>query len=87
MADLGTSREQDLEAQGWVRRFAAAEPRLSEVVDLYKSLGFEVRLEPVVLESLEGECRECLVGWGERYKTVWTKTRAGSGAVDEADRT
>jgi hypothetical protein len=40
-------REAQLKAQGWTRQFLAAEPRLSEAVDEYRELGFQVRLEPV----------------------------------------
>jgi hypothetical protein len=36
-----------LEAEGWTWRFAAASPRLEEMADLYRSLGHEVRLEPL----------------------------------------
>lgn len=36
-----------LDAEGWVRRFAAAPPRLDEMVELYRALGHEVRLEPL----------------------------------------
>jgi hypothetical protein len=36
-----------LEAEGWVWRFATAPPRLDEMADLYRSLGHEVRLEPL----------------------------------------
>lgn len=42
------SRDAELERLGWVRRFVADELRLSEAVELYKSLGYEVRLEPAV---------------------------------------
>ena len=41
-------REAELEKEGWSRQFTSDEPRLSEAVELYKSLGFEVHLEPIV---------------------------------------
>ena len=45
---------------GWEARFVGQEPRLSEVVDLYRELGFEVRIEPYKTGcSAEGECEEC----------------------------
>jgi len=40
-------REEELVAAGWERRFIACEPRLSEMVEMYKEIGFEVILEPL----------------------------------------
>ena len=42
-----STRQAELEAEGWEARFIADEPRLSESVELYESLGMEVHLEPV----------------------------------------
>ena len=47
------TREEELVGLGWTRRFIACEPRLSESVELYESLGFEVLLEP-----LPGPCEQ-----------------------------
>ena len=48
-----------LKKEGWSRRTTIDEPRLSEIVEEYKLLGFEVRLEPVKLEELDEDCRKC----------------------------
>jgi hypothetical protein len=40
-------------------------------VELYESLGFEVRLEPVDLE--DEECTECMKAEPERYKVIFTR--------------
>ena len=37
-----------LQDEGWTRRFTALGRRLNEVAELYRELGFEVRLEPLV---------------------------------------
>ena len=42
--------------EGWKRRTVALEPRLSEIVELYRELGFEVRLEPLAPD--DPSCRE-----------------------------
>ncbi|MBU1154824.1 MAG: hypothetical protein KKC30_00320 [Proteobacteria bacterium] len=42
-----SQREAQLLAKGWVKQFMADEPRLSEMVEEYIALGFQVRLEPV----------------------------------------
>lgn len=41
------TREQELTSQGWEKRTTYDEPRLSEMVELYRELGFEVHLEPL----------------------------------------
>lgn len=40
-----TSQE-DLARAGWERKTTSDEPRLSEIVEMYKEIGFEVHLEP-----------------------------------------
>ncbi len=71
------SRDEELRAQGWTRQFLADEPRLSEAVDLYRSLGLEVHLEPLS-PAEEGECRSCLEANLERFKVIYTRpTRGG----------
>jgi len=80
MSERKKSREEELEEKGWMKQNTIGEPRLSEIVELYKSLGYEVRLEPVVLDELDEECRECYEREGEieKVKTVYVrrKTRA-----------
>jgi len=70
-------REKELEKEGWVKQTTIGEPRLSEIVELYNSLGYEVRLEPVVLEELDKECRECYEREGEieKVKTVYVRRK------------
>jgi hypothetical protein len=75
-----TKREEQLTGQGWEKRFIADEPRLSEMVELYQSIGFEVLLEPLPgKEELEGcgeaGCTACLDLDPERYKIIYTKRR------------
>jgi hypothetical protein len=67
------TREEQLRKEGWEKRFTMDEPRLSEVVEQYKELGFDVLLEPVDISS--EECTTCLKapGAGQRYKTIYTR--------------
>ncbi|MEW6280696.1 MAG: hypothetical protein AB1758_18870 [Candidatus Eremiobacterota bacterium] len=62
----------DLERDGWVRRFVAAPARLPEVVELYRSLGLEVRLEPVEAEDLPEACGECRAAMA-LFRVVYTR--------------
>jgi hypothetical protein len=80
----GVQRHRELLRQGWVRRFNGEEPRVSEMVESYRAMGLEVWLEPGLIGD-EGECRTCFnaEGFEERYKTVYTRGEASSGAEEE----
>ena len=67
--------ERKLEKEGWVKQTTIGEPRLSEIVELYRSLGYEVRLEPVTLDELDEECRKCYEGEIDKVKTVYIKKK------------
>lgn len=79
-------REEDLVRAGWEKRFVACEPRLSEMVEMYEEIGFEVRLEPLpTKEEIEAESaspcegNECTVCFDidrERYRIIFTRPRA-----------
>ncbi|HEU5438006.1 MAG TPA: hypothetical protein VFU88_01855 [Ktedonobacterales bacterium] len=54
----------ELASDGWTRRFTAIGPRLSEAVELYRALGYELRLEPADSSEMDlgGEaCAQCMV--------------------------
>ena len=53
------SLDAKLAVEGWERRSVLSEPRLSEVVQEYQELGFEVRLEPVTSGDPESGCDAC----------------------------
>ena len=58
----------------WTRRNVAEEPRLSELVNLYEELGFEVYLKDVTVEECPAEeCSSCLMANPEKYKIIYTK--------------
>ncbi|MBW1698797.1 MAG: hypothetical protein JRH18_05880 [Deltaproteobacteria bacterium] len=61
-------------AEGWVKRATYDEPRLSEMVEMYREIGFEVHLEPFNPE-FEPECSECMKMAPERYKTIYTRRK------------
>jgi hypothetical protein len=68
-------REKELQKEGWEKRFTIDEPRLSEMVEQYKELGFEVLLEPVDISS--EECTTCITNpaFRDRYKTIYTRRK------------
>lgn len=69
------TRKTELEAQGWTFRFVADEPRLSEVAETYESLGMEVLLDPVRIDS--DESASCVQSCLERCKAIFTRPQTG----------
>ncbi|MBA4419369.1 MAG: hypothetical protein C0392_15915 [Syntrophus sp. (in: bacteria)] len=75
-------REEELISQGWEKRFVANEPRLSEMLELYESIGLEVLKEPLPLkEELEsGSCEEsgctaCFDADRDKYRIIFTRAK------------
>jgi hypothetical protein len=69
------TREEELKKEGWEKRFIADEPRLSEAVQQYEEIGFEVLLEPV--DPGSQDCTACLTdpAFRERYRTIYTRPK------------
>ena len=66
---------EELEKEGWVKRTTIDEPRLSEIVEEYESLGFDVHLEPVKVEDIDEECRRCYQNQIDKIRTVYVRKR------------
>jgi hypothetical protein len=73
-------REEELAAAGWEKRFITCEPRLSEMVETYKEIEFEVLLEPLPAKEEmdaescgEGGCTACFDVDRERYRIIYTR--------------
>ena len=62
----------DLVRQGWTQQATYDEPRLSEMVEAYEELGFEVRVEPFRPDE-SAECSECMRLAPGRFKTIYTR--------------
>ncbi len=81
-------REDELIKEGWTRRFVASEPRLSEAVELYQSMGYEVHLEPLPIvdrdsaDKESAECRACFKGFEDQYKIIYTRPKGNSEGDD-----
>ena len=65
----------ELEKKGWIKRNTIDDPRLSEIIEEYESLGFEVHLEPMKLEDLDKECRICYKNQLDKLETVYTRKK------------
>jgi len=58
--------------EGWERQNTLDEPRLSEVAEMYREIGFEVRIEPFDPDRETG-CSECMKASAEKFKTLYTR--------------
>ena len=83
MGDSTVTTEEQLIAQGWTKQFNTDEPRLSEAVEMYKEMGLEVRLEPVVIDPESETCQMCYEQDCHRYQTIWTRPKEGPRADDD----
>jgi hypothetical protein len=68
------TRAKELARKGWEKQTTFDEPRLSELVEMYKEIGFEVHLEPFHPDEEPG-CTECMKADPDRYKTIYTRKR------------
>jgi hypothetical protein len=68
--------EEKLIRQGWEKKATCDEPRLTELVELYKEIGLEVHLEPFDA-AIENGCAGCMQQFPDRFKTIYTRKQAG----------
>ena len=61
-----------IRGEGWERQFSIEEHRLSEYVELYESLGYEVRVEAMIPDEKE-ECQECIQAEFDNLRTIYTR--------------
>lgn len=81
-----------IEAEGWTRRFTALGARLSEAIELYRALGYELRLEPADAGEASAasgagrqdeSCAQCVVMTLAR--TIYTRRPATAGDGGDGD--
>jgi len=60
----------------WTKRNVVEEPRLSELVELYKELDFEVKLEDCTEADFQDDgCNECIKEFAGKYNVIYTKPK------------
>lgn len=62
-------------AEGWIRRFLVGPDRQVEVIELYESLGNEVRLEKLQPETFAKNCGDCPVEVCRSHLLLYTRPR------------
>lgn len=72
----GKSREEELKREGWIRQFTTDEPRLSEAVELYRLLGYEIHLEPATFNEENELCKTCIQADCQKYRTIYIRKKA-----------
>jgi hypothetical protein len=68
-------RSEQLTLEGWEKRATYDEPRLSEMLEMYKEIGFEVLLEPFDADAEPG-CAVCMKESPQNYKTIYTRKKS-----------
>ena len=56
----------------WERGFTVEENRVAEYVELYESIGYEVRVEPATPDEQEG-CQICFKADFDNLRTIFIK--------------
>ncbi|HJN55293.1 MAG TPA: hypothetical protein QF646_02765 [Candidatus Poseidoniales archaeon] len=67
--------ESGLERAGWTRQFTTTEPRLTEMCDMFRSLGKQVKVIRTTDDKDHGNeiCYECLEASENHAFTIWTR--------------
>lgn len=72
-------QEGDLLAQGWVKQTTIGEPRLTEIVENYRNMGYEVHVVEHPVEESEDGCNTCFSAGaetGKMYGDVYIRGKA-----------
>lgn len=60
-------------AEGWVRRYLADPDRAKEAVELYSSLGYEVKAHKLTPEDFGANCGDCASTICQSYVMIYTR--------------
>lgn len=72
-------KKTDLEKQGWIKQTTYDGFRISEIVEMYEEMDFEVHIEPFNPDDDdEPGCTECMKLQPDRYKTIYTRKKVQS---------
>jgi hypothetical protein len=80
-------KEGELLAQGWIKQTTIGEPRLSEIVENYKQLGYEVYVVEHPAEASGDSCNTCFTAgaeMGQVYGDIYLR-KSGSPKRREED--
>lgn len=63
-------------AQGWERRHMVGPDRVDESIELYTSMGFEVKAQPLTAEDFADQCKECGSIICRSYVLIYTRKKS-----------
>jgi len=66
--------EEKLISEGWEKQTTYDDPRVAEMVDMYKEIGLEVHLEPFNAANEVG-CTGCMELLPDQFKTIYTRKK------------
>jgi hypothetical protein len=68
--------EEILIYNGWEKKATYDNPRLTEMVEKYEEIGFEVHLEAFNAKNEDG-CTGCMQQFPGQFKTIYTREKSG----------
>jgi hypothetical protein len=66
-------------AEGWQRRHLADANRAEEAVELYRSMGYEVRVETLTPDDFGPQCAQCALAGCRACVLIYTRQAKGDG--------
>lgn len=73
--------EEKLISEGWEKKATYDDPRLTEIVEMYKKIGFEVHLEPFDAKHENG-CTGCMQLFPDQFRTIYTRRKLGDFGIE-----
>lgn len=80
-------QEGKLLAQGWIKQTTLGEPRLSEIVENYRNMGYEVYVIEHPVEASGGSCNSCFSAGaeiGKMYGDVYVRLSGNAKPLEDA---
>ncbi|RZI41087.1 hypothetical protein EGT07_20690 [Herbaspirillum sp. HC18] len=74
-----SGKEGELLAQGWIKQTTIGEPRLTEIVENYRNMGYEVHVVEHPAEVSGDSCNTCFSAGaeaGQMYGDVYIRGKA-----------
>jgi hypothetical protein len=71
--ECGVSANEMLVAEGWMRRHIIEPKRAEESAEMYREMGFEVRIEKLQKSDFGTACQGCGVTGCDDYVMIYTR--------------
>lgn len=75
---LSVRSDPALLAEGWERRHMVGPDRIDESIEIYTSMGFEVKAQPLCAEDFAAQCKECGSVVCRSYVMIYTRKKNAS---------